>query len=90
MSSSKVLGLYPDSGIAGWEYGPWINWLWAWENPHPEKKLQGIRFEPQCGTVIVSAVSRRRCHGEHPLRWQRRQKAVFFLPAGEDFQARPG
>ncbi len=29
--------------------GPWMNWLWAWENPLPEKELVGIRFEPGSG-----------------------------------------
>ena len=22
--------------------GPWVNWLWAWENPHPEKADRGL------------------------------------------------
>src|SRR4030042_5783847 len=26
--------------------GTWINWLWAWENPNPGKKINGFRFEP--------------------------------------------
>jgi hypothetical protein len=26
--------------------GPWVNWLWAWENPHPEKAVVGVRMEP--------------------------------------------
>ena len=26
--------------------GPWVNWLWAWENPHPELAIAGMRFEP--------------------------------------------
>jgi hypothetical protein len=36
---------------------PWINWLWAWENPYPDKAIVGIRFEPVSGVVIVSAIS---------------------------------
>ena len=71
--------------VAGWEYGPWINWLWAWENPEPEKEIAGIRFEPVCGTVVISAVSAGDV-SEQPLRWRRRQKAVFFLPQAESFK----
>ena len=26
------------------EYGPWVNWLWAWENPHPEKENRWAAF----------------------------------------------
>ena len=25
--------------------GEWINWLWAWQNPHPEKEIASLRFE---------------------------------------------
>jgi len=49
--------------------GPWVNWLWAWENPHPEKAVVGVRFEPVSGTVIVSAISAGNAISQ-PLRWQ--------------------
>jgi hypothetical protein len=61
---------------------PWLNWLWAWENPHPEKAIVGVRFEPVSGAVIVSAIAA----GDAaclPLRWQARRKAVLRLPEGE-------
>ena len=67
--------------------GPWINWLWAWENPHPEKAIVALRFEPVSGTVLVSGVSAGRASSQ-PLRWRTRRKAVLRLPAGTAFQPR--
>jgi len=26
--------------------GPWMNWLWAWQNPHSHKTVVGLRCEP--------------------------------------------
>jgi hypothetical protein len=71
--------------VAGWEYGPWINWLYAWENPYPEKTLIGLRLEPVSGTVVLSAVSAGYVN-EQPLRWRTRRKAVLYLPQGIEFQ----
>ena len=65
---------------------PWNNWLWAWENPHPEKAVVGVRFEPVSGVIVVSAIAAGEA-SEHPLRWRRRRKAVFTLPEGVEFQA---
>ena len=59
--------------------GPWTNYLWAFENPHPEKAVTGLGFEPKSGTVIVSAVSAGHAQGM-PLRWGTRRKAVVKLP----------
>lgn len=64
---------------------PWLNWLWAWENPHPEKAITGLRFEPVSGLVIVSAVSAGNASAP-PLRWRPRRKACLTLPQGETFQ----
>lgn len=64
--------------------GPWVNWLWAWENPHPEKALVGVRFEPVAGVVVVAAVSAGSV-SSLPLRWQTRRKAVLTLPESEGF-----
>lgn len=66
---------------------PWVNWLWAWENPQPRKAIVAIRFEPVHGAVIVSAVSAGRACA-HPLRWRMRQKARLRLPAGVQFDPR--
>ncbi|MBI5095661.1 MAG: hypothetical protein HZB26_24900, partial [Candidatus Hydrogenedentes bacterium] len=32
------------------DMGPWVNWIWAWENPNPGKVIVGVRFEPVAGT----------------------------------------
>jgi hypothetical protein len=64
--------------------GPWVNWLWAWANPHPDKPIAAIRFEPVCGALLVSAVSAGRASSQ-PLRWRMRRKAVLRLPRGAAF-----
>lgn len=64
--------------------GPWLNWLFAWENPHPRKPIVGLRLEPISGVVLLSAVSAGKA-SSHPLRWETRQKAILRLPKGERF-----
>ena len=64
--------------------GEWINWVWAWRNPHPEKAIVALRFEPVSGTVLLSAISYGRAVSL-PLRWRRRRKAVLTLPQQEGF-----
>ena len=65
--------------------GNWINWLWAWENPHPEKKIKGFRFEPLNKTsIVLSAISAGNVQS-NPLRWKSREKALLTLPAGTKF-----
>ena len=64
--------------------GPWLNWLFAWENPHPRKPIVGLRLEPIGGVVLLSAVSAGKA-SSHPLRWETRQKAILLLPKGEQF-----
>ncbi len=67
--------------------GAWINWLWAWENLHPQKKIIGFRFEPKNKVAIVlSAITAGRINS-NPLRWLSRQKLLFLLPEGTDFDA---
>jgi len=63
----------------------WINWLWAWENPHPEKEISGLRFEPVSGLVVISAISAGDCNSQ-PLRWESRRKACLRLPEGGAFE----
>ena len=63
----------------------WVNWLFAWENPHPRKAIVGLRLEPKSGAVILSAVSAGKA-SSNPVRWQRREKAVLRLSRGEEFQ----
>jgi len=65
--------------------GKWTNWLWAWKNPHPRKRIVGIRFEPISGNVVISAVSQGKA-SSNPLRWQTRHKAILKLPKGVEFE----
>jgi len=64
--------------------GPWVNWLWAWHNPHPEKTIVGLRLEPVSGIVVLSAISAGAA-SDQPLRWQTRHKACLTLPDDETF-----
>ena len=59
--------------------GPWTNYLWAFENPHPGKAVIGLCFKPLNGTVIVSAISAGSVEST-PLRWETRRKAIIELP----------
>jgi hypothetical protein len=76
------------NGIWGWtqtrvntaDRGKWINWLWAWENPEPGKKINGFRFEPLNKTpLILSAITIGNVKS-NPLRWNSRQKAILSFP----------
>jgi hypothetical protein len=64
--------------------GRWVNWIWAWENPDPEKAIVGFRLEPVSGPVLLSAISAGDV-GANPLRWQSRRKAILRLPDGAEF-----
>jgi len=56
----------------------WVNWLWAWQNPYPERGLAGLRIEPGTGTLILSALTAGDV-SETPLRWEQRKKAILRL-----------
>lgn len=73
---------WSQSRNSGWKYGPWVNWLWAWENPYPDETIIGLRFEPVSGVVVVSGVAVGQA-SQQPLRWEPRQKALLTLPEGE-------
>ena len=66
------------------DFRPWTNWLTSWQNPHPEKEIVGLRFEPDCGALVLSALTMGQIK-DQPLRWERRSKAILRLPAGETF-----
>ncbi|RWP86664.1 MAG: hypothetical protein EOR12_21645 [Mesorhizobium sp.] len=51
---------------------PWTNFLWAFENPHPQKALEALRFEPVCGTFLISGLSAGNA-SSMPLRWGKRR-----------------
>lgn len=61
---------------------PWCNWLWAWQNPHPEKAVVGLRIEPKAGVLVLSAVTVGNV-ASTPLRWETRRKAILRLPDGQ-------
>ena len=62
--------------VAQPDLGQWTSWLWAWENPEPEKAVVGFRFEPGSNRVLISAISTGDT-ASYPLRWQPRTKACF-------------
>lgn len=68
------------------DYNPWLNWIWAWENPYPKKSISAIRFEPITGITIISGITAGNV-SEQPLRWRSRRKAVLQIP--EDFCFQP-
>lgn len=63
----------------------WINWLYAWENPYPEKSIRAFRFQPVSGAIILSAISTGKV-SSNPLRWQTRRKAMLTLPKKVKFK----
>lgn len=65
--------------------GKWINWLWAWENPFPEKPIIEIRLEAKNGAILISAISQGKA-SSNPLRWQTRHKAILKLAKGVEFE----
>lgn len=65
--------------------GKWTNWLWAWENPYPKKRIAEIRLEPKNGFILISAISAGKA-SSNPLRWQSRHKAILKLPKGVEFE----
>ena len=92
----RPVGAHHEQGNPSWgmsqtrvsaaDRGSWVNWLYAWENPHPNKRIVGIRFEPVAGVVMVSAISSGRA-SSHPLRWESRQKAVVTLKKGHGLKS---
>ncbi len=65
--------------------GDWLNWLYAWENPNPEKEIIGLTLEPVSGLVILSALTAGNV-AALPLRWRPRRKARLVLPPWENFK----
>ena len=70
--------------VNGADFATWINWLWAWENPWPDKPLVALRCEPGEGMVVLSGLAAGTA-AAHPLRWQTRRKACLTLPAGTSY-----
>ncbi len=70
--------------VDGADFAAWVNWLWAWENPHPGKEIVALRCVPGDGVVVLSGLAAGAATA-HPLRWQTRRKACLTLPAGTTF-----
>ena len=81
---NKAWGLNQQLANAGDFPRLWLNWLWAWENPYPEKKIRQLLIQPRNGRSLVFAVSLGRV-SEHPLRWKPRRKALLTLPEDKVF-----
>lgn len=64
----------------------WTNWLFAWQNPHPERLVRAVRFEPVCGALVISGLAAGEA-SEMPLRWHTRRKALLRLPEGQPAEA---
>ncbi|HLF33769.1 MAG TPA: CehA/McbA family metallohydrolase, partial [Cyclobacteriaceae bacterium] len=84
----RALNFYQQIGVDEWGWmqtrvasddrGNWFNWLWAWENPDPLKKIMGLRFEPHNkSSIILSAITAGQVK-TNPLRWNHRQKAILY------------
>lgn len=54
-------------------------WLYAWENPYPEKEIVTLRFESLSVPLMVYGITAGNV-ASHPLRWETRKKAVLTLP----------
>jgi hypothetical protein len=63
---------------------PWMNWLWAWQNPHPDVPLVSLRIEPGEIPLVLFGLAQGDVD-EHPLRWRPRRKAVLSLPKAVPF-----
>ncbi len=63
---------------------PWLSRLWAWDNPHPEKEIVGLRVEPTSGGILLFGITSGNVSST-PIRWETRRKALMTLPDGEIF-----
>lgn len=66
------------------DFLPFTLWLWDWANPHPNKAIAAIRFEPRYGSVLVAGLTTGKATSS-PIRWRQRRKAVLTLPRGVEF-----
>jgi hypothetical protein len=57
---------------------PLSQWLYAFENPHPEKEITGIDIIKKNGNVFLFGVTAAGV-AAHPLRYSSRKKALFKL-----------
>ena len=61
-------------------------WLYALENPYPEKKIVSVHLQASNGRILLYAISA--CSlSANPLRWESRKKALVRLPEGVSVDA---
>ncbi len=58
------------------------HWIFAAENPHPEKDLCAITFKPGNGTVFIFGVTGSTLQS-NPIRWEPSKRLKLVLPAGQ-------
>ncbi len=79
---------YPDWGMTQCrtsfpDIGLWVNWLYAWENPHAGKPIVGLRIEPRTPLLLFGVTAGKTT--TTPLRWGARRKALLELPKNVAF-----
>lgn len=58
-----------------------VHWLWAVENPHPDRDLISIAFVPKAGTVFVFGMTGSSLKS-NPIRWDATKRVKLTLPKG--------
>ena len=59
-------------------------WIWAWQNPHPEKPIKTLNIQPGSGVIVISGISAGQVTAS-PTRWLSRRKSLLTLPDVESF-----
>ncbi|MCS6862464.1 MAG: hypothetical protein NZT92_19350, partial [Abditibacteriales bacterium] len=59
--------------------------LWAWENPHPERVMESVTIEPADRKFLVAAITLGHVE-EHPFVRTGSREVVITLPQAEDAQ----
>ena len=57
-------------------YAPETYWLFAWENPHPERAIAGMEIQMEADKLHLKGITAGHIK-EHPLRYSRRQKTIL-------------
>lgn len=76
------LGLRQTEALAGY---PRSYYLWAWQNPHPEKPIQSIRIEPADRRFLIAGITLGQVD-EFPFVGMGRVPVQIILPRAEDAQ----
>jgi len=63
--------------------GPLTYWLYAWENPHPDRPISGISISHTAGKLFLMGITAGHVK-TNPLRYSRRQKTI--LPIQKESQ----